>query len=147
MTQPPIDISALTPEKIEAIGKANLYDLVRIAETLNTAAALIHKFNEKWWRDLETNEPIKRNVGEMLMLVVTEIAEGMEGHRKNRMDDHLPQHPMLTVEIADAVIRELDICGGLHLNLGQAFFDKTIYNLTRKDHTREARRAEGGKKV
>lgn len=122
-------------------------DLKTIARTLNSACLLIHSFNKKWWKDLTTDESIQRNMGEMLMLVVTEIAEAMEGHRKNLMDDHLPQHPMLTVELADAMIRMFDIAGGTGLNLGQAFFDKTIYNLTRKDHTREARLAPNGKKV
>lgn len=108
---------------------------------------LQHKLNAKWWVSLETGERLNRNVGEMLMLAVTELAEAMEGHRKNLPDDKLPHHPMLTVEIADCIIRLLDLAGGLGLDLAQAFQDKTLYNLTRADHTLEARRAPGGKKV
>lgn len=113
---------------------------------LGDATRLIHKFNDKWWRDLATGKRIERNVGEMLMLVVSEIAEGMEGHRKSLMDDKLPKYDMLTVELADALIRIFDIAGGLNLPLSDAFRDKVLYNMTRQDHTPEHRRAPGGKK-
>ncbi len=43
-----------------------------------------------WWTNLHTGEPLERNHGEMFMLMVSEIAEAMEGQRKNKMDDHLP---------------------------------------------------------
>lgn len=46
-----------------------------------------------------------------LMLTVSELSEALEGDRKNLMDDHLPHRKMLEVEIADAVIRLLDIGG------------------------------------
>lgn len=67
----------------------------------------VHIANKKWWHDLEGN-PIVRNKGEQLMLVISEISEAMEGARKNKMDDHLPHRKMEEVEIADALIRMLD---------------------------------------
>ena len=79
------------------------------------------------------------------MLVVSELAEAMEGHRKSLMDDKLPHRPMIEVELADALIRILDISGGLGFDLGGAFREKMIFNATRKDHTDEARLAPGGK--
>jgi NTP pyrophosphatase (non-canonical NTP hydrolase) len=105
----------------------------------------VHEANHKWWVGLEDGRPLERNVGEMLMLMVSEIAEGMEGHRKNLMDDKLPNRPMLEVEMADLLIRLLDFCGGHKLDLAGAFADKMIYNATRADHTHEARKAAGGK--
>jgi len=45
------------------------------------------------------------------MLVISEIAEAMEGHRKGLMDDKLPEYPMFHVELADAMIRLLDASG------------------------------------
>ena len=100
-----------------------------------------------WYEDLETGEPIKKNVGETLMLVVTEVAEAMEGYRKNLPDDHLPTRPMLEVELADAVIRIFDLAGAEDLDLAGAIREKFAYNQTRADHSRESRRADGGKKV
>lgn len=46
-----------------------------------------------------------------LQLVNTEIAEATEGDRKNLMDDHLPHRRMAEVEIADTLIRLLDLAG------------------------------------
>lgn len=79
---------------------------------LNERAKEVHAANAKWWHDLETGERIERNKGELLMLVVSEIAEAMEGERKNLMDDHLPHRKMAEVEMADAYIRLLDYAGG-----------------------------------
>jgi hypothetical protein len=120
---------------------------VDAADVLEALGQVIHRLNEKWWRSLDTGERINRNVGEMLMLTVCELAEGMEGARKGMKDDHLPHRPMLEVELADAIIRILDTGYGLGLDVGGALVEKLIYNTKRKDHTEEARRAEGGKKV
>lgn len=87
------------------------------------------------------------NVGEKLMLVVTEVAEAMEGYRKMQMDDHLPHRNMLEVELADAVIRILDLSGGLGLDVPGAIAEKLVYNGSREDHKVKNRLAVGGKKV
>jgi len=79
---------------------------------LNDMAKYVHKCNKKWWMDLVTELPIERNKGEMLMLVVTELAEAVEGIRKDLMDDKLPHRKMEEVEMADAFIRLLDFAGG-----------------------------------
>lgn len=80
-----------------------------------------------------------------LMLVVSELAEAMEGDRKSRQDDHLPHRPAREVELADAVIRLFDMAGGFELDLAGAIKEKLAYNAQRADHKREARAAEGGK--
>lgn len=114
---------------------------------LNELARRVHAMNRpKWWMNLETGHPLERNVGELLMLVVSEIAEAMEGHRKNLPDDKLPHRSMFEVEIADAVIRILDMCAGMDLDLGGAFEEKMAYNEKRVDHTREHRLSDYGKK-
>ena len=43
-----------------------------------------------------------------MMLAISELAEGLEGWRKDLRDDHLPQYMMFEVEIADTIIRLLD---------------------------------------
>ncbi len=122
------------------------HNLRLLAISLQAACSYVREANDKWWRDPATGEPIIRNVGEMLMLVVSEIAEAMEGYRKGLMDDHIPSRPMIEVELADAIIRIMDISGGLGLDLAGAWEDKMKYNKSRHDHTFEARLAEGGKK-
>lgn len=86
-----------------------------------------------------------RNVAEMLCLVHSEISEALEGHRKKLMDDKLPHRQMFEVELADAVIRILDICGGLGLDLEGAYAEKMAYNAIRSDHKTENRLKGGGK--
>ena len=88
----------------------------------------------------------QRDVGTMLMLVVSEVSEAMEGDRKNLMDDHLPHRKMIEVELADAIIRIADLAGKLGLDLGGAIDEKLNYNLSRLDHKKENRDADGGKK-
>jgi NTP pyrophosphatase (non-canonical NTP hydrolase) len=99
-----------------------------------------------WWTDLETGQPKERNVGELLMLIVSEVAEGMEGHRKNLMDDKLPHRSMLEVELADAVIRIGDLAGKLGLDVGGAIGEKMAFNAIRPDHKIETRKLAEGKK-
>jgi len=103
-----------------------------------------------WWNDLHTGNPLpltQERIGDKLMLVVTEIAEAKEGHRKNKMDDHLPNRSMVEVELADAVIRIADLAGALGLDLGGAVVEKLIYNQSREDHKIENRKAAGGKQT
>lgn len=98
-----------------------------------------------WWTDPVTGKKLAVDVPQKLMLIVSEVAEAMEGHRKNLMDDHLPHRKMIEVELADAAIRIFDLAGALELNLGMAISEKLAYNATRADHQPEARAAAGGK--
>jgi hypothetical protein len=116
------------------------------AEFINVLCAEVHKANEKWWTNIHTGERIERNVGELLCLVHSEISEALEGARKNLMDDKLTHRKMIEVELADAVIRIFDICGGLGLDLGGAYVEKNFYNAHRSDHKIENRLKENGKK-
>ena len=58
-----------------------------------------------WWDDMD------RCIFQTLQLVSTEVAEATEGERKNLMDDHIPTRKMGEVELADALIRILDLAG------------------------------------
>lgn len=104
-------------------------------------------FNAGWWTDLKTGEDLRQvnNVPEKLMLIVSELGEAMEGHRKNLDDDHLPQFKMIEVELADAMIRICDLAGAKGYRLGEAMAAKLAYNANRADHKPENRLKEGGK--
>ncbi len=109
-----------------------------------------------WWTDLATGESLNRNFGELVALMHSELSEALEGHRKSKagalvMDQHLPQHLNVSVELADCIIRIMDSAGNVKmpgdvpLDVVGAFFDKLEYNARRLDHKPEVRKAEGGK--
>lgn len=116
------------------------------AAIINQYAAEVHTANVGWWNDPATGAPVTRNVGELLMLCVSELAEAMEGHRKNLQDDKLPHRKMIEVELADTVIRILDLAAGFELDLGGAMVEKMAFNAQRADHKAEQRLAPNGKK-
>lgn len=75
---------------------------------------------------------------ELLMLVVSELAEAVEEYRdpavnlaevRYRDSDGKPEG--FGVELADAVIRIADLCGHLGIDLGEAVEVKASFNETR----------------
>lgn len=116
-----------------------------MTDALNTLAANIHAANVRagWWQPGDAANPLV--IGTKLCLVHSEISEAMEGHRKGLADDHLPHRPMVEVELADAIIRILDLAGALDLDVGGAVAEKRAYNARRADHKPDARAAAGGK--
>lgn len=104
-----------------------------------------------WWTNLYTGElKAKGDITEILAklaLVHSEVSEAVEGVRKDMMDDKLPHRKMVEVELADAVIRILDLCGHEGYDLACAIDEKLEYNAIRADHKIENRMAEGGKKA
>lgn len=95
---------------------------------LNALCAEIHANNVAagWWTDLCTGQTLegvdecgreRRNVGELLILCVSELGEGIEGVLDELPDDKLPDRDMLDVELADFKIRVCDIAGAHRLDL------------------------------
>lgn len=128
----------------------DIIQLAKFAQSLNFLSSEIFESNKEagWWTDIKTGEDITatRNRGELMMLIVSEVAEAMEGHRKDLMDDKLPHRKMVEVEMADALIRIFDFCGALDLDVGGALIEKWAYNKSREDHKIANRLADGGKK-
>jgi NTP pyrophosphatase (non-canonical NTP hydrolase) len=124
--------------------------LVIYASVVTALSRTIFDINKAagWWTDLKTGQSTHetRNVGEVLMLIVSEVAEAMEADRKGLMDDKLPHRSGLEVELADAVIRIFDLAGAKGLDIGNAIMEKILYNMSREDHKIENRMKAGGKK-
>lgn len=120
-----------------------------ILNGINTATRICHQRAQAagWWDKYDTApDHLKPDLlAGRQMLIVSEVAEAMEGLRKDRMDDHLPHRKAEEVELADAVIRIFDYAGKRGFNLGGAILDKMAYNLARADHKPENRAKEGGK--
>lgn len=134
----------------ETVLTSKLTMIEALKEAYEPAAFFFHTFHalsvaNGWWHDKEGNK-LNRNVPEMLCLIHSEISEAMEGFRKGKKDDHLPDRPAIEVELADAVIRICDLAYGLDLDLVGAIIAKAEYNNNRLDHKREHREGVNGKK-
>ena len=99
--------------------------------TLNAYRDLCHEIaKSKGWYD----GPGERNIGEQLMLVVTEVAEAMEDLRDGKMAISYDENRKPTgfpIEIADVMIRLFDLAGYLRIDIDDAVDAKIAYNETR----------------
>jgi NTP pyrophosphatase (non-canonical NTP hydrolase) len=140
---------------------------VSISAMISAAGATLQtqcheaSYNSGWWLGpvgLDVREMIRHPdsdwdrylagavVAQKIALIHSEASEGLEGARKDLMDDKLPHRKMLEVELADAVIRIFDLAGALDYDLGGAIAEKLAYNAQRADHKPENRSLDGGKK-
>ena len=115
---------------------------------LREAQKLAHKTatDAGWYIDVETGQPLKRNFGEVIALMHSELSEALEADRKGLMDDKLPHRDGREVEFADCIIRILDTCAALGLDVAGAVIEKNRVNSLRADHKISNRAAVGGKK-
>ena len=121
------------------------YDIHTAADLLSEK---VHLANAHWWKDNDGID-IRENpltFSNKLMLIVTEVAEACEGDRKELMDDKLPHRQMREVELADVLLRVIDLAAGFGLDLAGAVVEKMEYNAKRADHKIENRKSNGGKK-
>lgn len=75
-------------------------------------------FKAGWWHDPTTGALKERNRGEMMMLMISELAEMHKGIRDGGMDEHLPQYSSAMVEAGDFLIRIGDFVHGFGFDLG-----------------------------
>lgn len=127
-----------------------VFDAMNLMSAVNDLTAVCHGAAARagWWTNPTTGESRRANplcFSNALMLIVSEVAEAMEGDRKNLPDDKLPHRPMREVELADAVIRIFDLAGGFDMDLAGAVVEKLHYNASRADHKPENRVLAGGK--
>ena len=112
-----------------------VYDMQAICHQLARSAG--------WW-DNTSADAINGAV--KIALIHSEVSEALEGLRKGKNDDHLSHRKAVEVELADAMIRIMDLAGAMELDLAGAIVEKLAYNQTRADHKTENRNADGGKK-
>ena len=82
----------------------------------------------------ESPESPGLDVAARSMLIVTEIAEFIETFREKRAhepSEKVPGIMQAEEELADVVIRCMDVAGGLGLDLAEAIARKHAYNTTR----------------
>lgn len=100
---------------------------IYVSDRLSTILRESHlgSVNSGWWTDLKTGDSIigKKNMGEMLMLIVSELCEACEAG----FDDKLPQYPTYLVELADVVIRCGDTAYGMGVDIEPALIAVLLY--------------------
>ena len=93
----------------------------------NDVSRVVHDMavEHGWW---ETD----RNDGELLALIHSEVSEALEGLRSNNPpDDKVPEYSSAEVELADTVIRIMDMAAARKWDVGGALIAKIRYNATR----------------
>ncbi len=98
-----------------------------------------------WWDGISADD--LNVVGTKIALIHSEISEALEGFRKDKWDEHLPLRKNAEVELADAMIRIMDLAGACGFDLANAIDEKLEYNRNRADHKRENRVKADGKKI
>ena len=80
-----------------------------------------------WWDE-------DRNNGELIALMHSELSEALEALRLgNQSDDKIPEFSGLEAELADVIIRIMDMAAARNLNIAGAILAKANFN-TQREH-------------
>lgn len=142
-----IAISVVMLEESSPVVHSEVQEALR---GLGTATVICHGLavHSGWWNNQDGTaiDPFDKNVfGTKIALIHSEVSEAMEGGRKGLMDSHLMHRKAEEVELADALIRILDLAGARGMDIAGAVIEKLAYNQGRADHKPENRVKPGGK--
>jgi NTP pyrophosphatase (non-canonical NTP hydrolase) len=100
---------------------------MNVADALNYASFEVHEIAIlKGWYDT------KRDIPELLCLIHSEVSEALEAARTgNHPSEKIPGHSKVAEELADCVIRILDMASYLKIDIGNAVKAKIEFNRTR----------------
>lgn len=107
-------------------------DFVRSFDNVANAVHATAK-DKGWWDD-------DRNDGEAIALMHSELSEALEALRHgNPADDKIPEFSGVEAELADVIIRIMDMAPARGWRIGEAVVAKIAFNKTRE-------RMHGGKR-
>jgi NTP pyrophosphatase (non-canonical NTP hydrolase) len=101
----------------------NSDEFFRNFKGVSELAYSINKSNG-WW-DWE------RNNGELIALMHSELSEALEGLRKDKQSDKIPNFSSVEEELADTIIRIMDMAEARGYRIAEAILAKLEYNNNR----------------